>query len=119
MNEDICKEIISLLNGKEIKRESKVGSYPELQLSRVQLSNLHVAVEKHFSGFGKILTDLSPKTTREELCQCWLYLLDLEDVQIAHLLFCDYSTVKKRSKKMKGNFGIEKDPRQFIREFVL
>jgi tetratricopeptide (TPR) repeat protein len=119
MNEDICKEILSLLNNKEIKRESKVGYYPELQLSRSQLSCLDVAVEKHFGGFSKILTDLSPKISREELSQCWLYLLDLEDVQIAHLLSCDYSTIKKRSKKMKSNFGIEKDPRQFIREYVL
>ena len=119
MNEDICKEIISLLNNKEIKRESKVGSYPELQLSRTQLSCLNIAVEKHFGGFNKILTNLSPRISREELNQCWLYLIDLEDVQIAHLLSCDYSTIKKRSKKMKINFGIEKEPRQFIREYVL
>ena len=119
MNEDICKEIISLLNNKEIKRESKVGSYPELQLSQTQLSCLNIAVEKHFGGFNKILTNLSPRISREELNQCWLYLIDLEDVQIAHLLSCDYSTIKKRSKKMKINFGIEKDPRQFIREYVL
>ena len=119
MNEDICKEIISLLDGKEIKREAKIGSYPELQLSRTQLSCLDVAVEKHFIGFSKMLTDISPRISREELNQCWLYLLDLEDVQIAHLLSCDYSTVKKRSKRMKSNFGIEKDPRQFIREYVL
>ena len=119
MNEDICKEITASLSGKQIKRESKSNAYPELHLNNTQLLLLSVAVEKHFPGFGKMLTDLCPKINRDEMSQCQLYLLDFEDVQIAALLSCDYSTVKKRSLKLKKAFGTEKELRLFIREFVL
>ena len=119
MNEDICIEILASLQGKDIKREAKSDAYPELHLGVSQLSRLEVAVEKHFNGLGKTLSDLYPRISRDEMYQCLLYLLNLEDVQIAALLDCDYSTVKKRSAKLKKHFGIEKDLFLFIREFVL
>ena len=94
MNEDICKEIVALLRGKHIKRDAKSDAYPELHLGITQLSRLDVAIEKNFAGFGKMLTDSFPKITHDEMIQCQLYLLNLEDVQIAALLSCDYSTIK-------------------------
>ena len=119
MNESICKDIVTALHGKQIKREAKSDSYPELHLSDAQLHELSVAVEKHFCGFEKTLTNLHPKISRNAMNQCLLYLLNLEDVQIAALLSCDYSTIKRRSAKLKQVFGTEKELRQFIREFVL
>ena len=119
MNEDICKEIVALLRGKHIKRDAKSDAYPELHFGITQLSRLDVAIEKNFAGFGKMLTDSFPKITHDEMIQCQLYLLNLEDVQIAALLSCDYSTIKKRSVKLKKAFHTEKDLRLFIRELVL
>lgn len=119
LNEDICKEIMNALHGKDIKREAKVGDHSEMKLSATQLSRLDVAVEKHFKGFIKMLTDMYPRISNDEIHQCLLYLLDVEDVQIAHLLFCDYSTVKKRSRKLQTAFKIEKELRLFIKDFVL
>ena len=119
MNESICKDILTTLNDKQIKREAKSIDYPELRLSDVQLHDLSIAVEKHFCGFEKTLTDLYPKINRNALNQCLLYLLNVEDVQIAALLSCDYSTVKRRSAKLKEAFNTEKEVRQFIRELVL
>ncbi|MBQ6771757.1 MAG: hypothetical protein IJP44_12370 [Bacteroidales bacterium] len=119
MSEEVCKEIMASLHGKQIKREAKSNAYPELHLSNSQLSLLTMAVEKHFSGFGKTLADRCPKISREELSQCLLYLLDLEDVQIAALLSCDYSTVKRRSSKLKKAFGTEKELSLYVRELVL
>ena len=119
MNENICHDIVTALRGKQIKREAKSGDYPELHLNDTQLHDLSVAVEKHFCGFEKMLTDLHPKISRNAMNQCLLYLLNLEDAQIASLLSCDYSTVKRRSTKLKQAFGSEKEPRQFIRECVM
>ena len=119
LDEDICKEIMEMLKGKDIKREAKCGDYPELRLNPKQLSQLAAATEKHFGGLCKSLTDLCPKISRDEMNQCLLYLLNAEDVQIAALLNCDYSTVKKRSAKLKKAFGTEKDLLLFIRGFVL
>ena len=119
LNEEICRTIMGLLQGKEIKREAKRDDYPELHLSILQLSQLNIAVEKHFNGFGMMLTGLFPKISRDEMNQCQLYLLNLEDVQIAALLNCDYSTIKKRSGKLRKVFGTEKELLFFIRGFVL
>ena len=119
LNEDICRTIMDLFQGKEIKREAKRDDYPELHLSIPQLSQLNIAVEKHFNGFGMMLTDLFPKISHVEMSQCQLYLLNLEDVQIAALLNCDYSTIKKRSGKLRKVFGTEKELQFFIRGFVL
>ena len=76
MNESICKDILTALNDKQIKREAKSIDYPELRLSDVQLHDLSIAVEKHFCGFEKTLTDLYPKINRNALNQCLLYLLE-------------------------------------------
>ena len=119
MNEDICQEILLMLCNKHIKRESKRGDYPELFLNNNQLSSLRIAVEKHFCGFEKSLTDIYPKINRNTMNQCFLYLLDLEDVQVAALLSCDYTTVKKRSLKLKEVFNTKKEPCQYIRELIL
>ena len=119
LKEAICIEITTLLKDKLIKREAKSNDYPELHLSDTQFAQLRVAVERHFGGFSKMLTDRHPKISRDELNQCYLYLLDLKDTQIAALLSCDYSTVKKRSSKLKLKFDTEKDLHLFIKEFVL
>ena len=117
--EDICQEILKMVGEKQIKREAKRGDYPELQLNGIQLHKLSVAVEKHFGGFEETLTALYPKINRNAMNQCLLYLLNLEDVHIAALLSIDYSTVKRRSSKLKNIFNTEKEPRLFIRELVL
>ena len=119
MNESICNDILTAIRDKQIKREAKNGDYPELHLNNAQLHDLSIAVEKHFQGFEKTLTELNPKISRNAMYQCQLYLLNIEDVQIAALLSCDYSTVKRRSAKLRQAFGTEKELRQFIREFVL
>lgn len=118
IEEDICQYILTVLRGRHIKREAKSNAYPELRLSEEQLHDLSLAVEKHFCGFEKTLTDFSPKINRNAMNQCRLYLLNLEDVQIAALLSCDYSTVTRRSSKLKKEFHTEKEPRSFIQELV-
>jgi len=115
MDESICQEILAMLENKVVK---KTGDYPELCLNSIQLHDLSFAVEKHFHEFEKTLTDLYPKISRNAMSQCLLYLLNLEDVQISALLSCDYSTVKKRTSKLKTAFKTKKEPRQFIRDLV-
>jgi len=119
LNEDICRTVLDLFQEKEIKREAKRDDYPELHLSISHLSQLNIAVEKHFHGFGMMLADFYPKISPDEMNQCLLYLLNLQDVQIAALLNCDYSTIKKRAAKLKKVFGTEKELLFFIRGFVL
>ena len=119
IKESICQEILTMLNGVVIKRDAKSDDYPELRLNPYQLSRLRVAVEQHFNGFSQMLTNLYPRISHDEMSQCLLCLLDLKDVQIAALLHCDYSTIKKRSAKMKKALGIDTKLQHYIRHFVL
>lgn len=119
LNEAVCQEILESLKDKYIKREAKSEDYSELQLDEAQLSKLLVAVERHFEGFCNLLTDRYPKINRNEMNQCLLCLLNLEDVQIAALLHSDYSTIKKRAAKLRKAFHTEKNLQLYIRELVL
>ena len=119
LDEAICQEILSLAQDIHIKREAKIDDYPELRLDERQLSQLEVAVERHFNGFGKLLSKAYPKIKPIEMQQCMLCLFNLQDVQIAALLHCDYSTIRKRSKKLQKAFGLEQTLKVFIRGQVL
>ena len=119
MSESICQSIVEKLEGKRIKREAKLDYYPELELTSQERSQLATAVERHFKGFGKLLTTLYPNITRTDMEQCHLCLLNLQDVQIAALLHNDYSTVKRRSDKLKKAFSTEKTLQAFLLEWVL
>ncbi len=119
MNEPICQTILGMFEGVHIKRGANINDYQYLRLDKDQLLKLEVAVSKHFDGFGSKLTSLYPKITRNEMNQCLLSLLNFEDVQIAALLQCNYSTIKKRSVKLKNAFQTEKTPQSFLREWVL
>ena len=119
MKEEICQEILIKLSDKTVKREAKKTDYPELRLSDAQLHELYIAVEKHFNGFEVVLIDLFNRINRNEMNQCMLYLLNLDDTQIAALLSCDYSTVKRRSSNLTRTVQTDKELRLFIRELVL
>ena len=118
LDEDICIEINDLLQGKNLKRDLKSDAYPELWLAESQLSKLENEVEKHFPDFVKKLSNKYPKIRCEEIHQCLLYLLNLDDTQIAALLHCDYSTVKKRSAKLKTRFGTLKELQVYLMEIM-
>ena len=119
INEPICQTILGMFKGVHIKREANINDYQYLRLDKDQLLKLEVAVSKHFDGFGSKLTSLYPRITRNEMNQCLLSLLNFEDVQIAALLQCNYSTINKRSAKLKKAFRTEKTLQSFLREWVL
>ena len=119
MSESICQSIVEKLEDKQIKREAKLDYYPELQLTSLERSQLEAVIARHFDGFDKKLTALYPKITRSETCQCHLCLLNLRDVQIAALMHNDYSTVKRRSDKLRKAFSTRKTLQSFLLEWVL
>lgn len=119
LKEDICKEILGLMQGKNVKREAKINDNAGLKLDQAQLLRLNAATEKHFTGIGDMLLAQYPRMTKDEKSQCLLYLLDFDDKQVAALLGVDYSTIKKRSAKMKKALGTDKKIPFLIKEIVL
>ena len=118
INDPICQSIIRRFENKHIKREAKRDDYPELQITGREQSQLATAVEHYFKGFGNMLTSLFPKITRADMEQCRLCLLNLQDVQIAVLLHKDYSTVIRRSDKLRKAFATEKPLQTFLLDLV-
>ena len=106
--------VLETLRNEHIKREAKSVDYPQLRLDVDQLAQLEVAVEKHFNGFGNLLTALYPRINQNEKTQCCLCLLNLHDTQIAALLNKDYSTIRKRSAKLRKAFSTDKTLQLFI-----
>ena len=118
LEEDICKEILALVEGRILKREAKSIDNQDVWLNKQQLLELSAAVERHFSGFREILVNKYPRIDKE-ISQCYLYLLNLNDVQIAAVLGCDYTTIHRHSTKLKKVFGTEKEFPVYIRDMVL
>lgn len=118
-NEPICQDILGLFHDVYIKRDAKCDDYPQLWLNENQLSQLTVAVERHFHGFSEMLSERYPKINPNEINQCMLCLLNLDGVKIAALLHCDYSTISKRTVKLKKAFGTDKSLQVYFRELVL
>ena len=119
LEEDICKEILDSVEGKTFKREIERSDYQDIILSNTQLARLSTAVEKHFSGFRKMLADKYPKMDENEINLCYLYLLNLNDIQISALLNLGYSSLKKRVSKLKKAFETEKELSGYIRDMVV
>jgi len=119
LEEDICKEILASVEGKAFKREMEKSDYQDIILNNTQLARLSTAVEKHFSGFRKMLADKYPKMDENEINLCYLYLLNLNNIQISALLNLGYSSLKKRVSKLKKAFKTEKELLRYICDMVV
>ena len=119
ISEGICQSILAAFKETQPKRGSKSYDHPEIALNDKQLFQLEIAVEKHFCGLVGILAERCPRMSRNDTIQCQLSLMNLTDAQIAALMRNDYSTVKKRSNKLKKAFGTEKTLQLFIKGLVM
>jgi tetratricopeptide (TPR) repeat protein len=119
ISEDICQSILAAFKETQPKRGSKYSDHPEIALDDKQLFQLEMAIEKHFCGLVGILAERCPRMSRNDTIQCQLSLLNLTDVQIAALMRNDFSTVKKRSNKLKKAFGTEKTLQMFMKDLVI
>ena len=89
--------------------KSKVSylDYSDYALSKEQITALREAADRHFGQFTIRLAKAYPDLTKSDLNYCCLYLLDLNDADIAALMQRAYNTVSDRSRKLKTLFGSE------------
>ena len=119
LNEEICQEIKGLIKDENIKRIAIKESYSHLRLDGSQLLRLEEAAEKHFNGLKTKMLILYPKIKQFETDQCLLYLLDLNDSEISILLGKDYTTINKRTQKLKKEFKIDTELAVFVKGIVI
>ncbi|MCR5657805.1 MAG: hypothetical protein K6G25_00595 [Bacteroidales bacterium] len=106
-DEPICRLIMERVNEGQFKSKVNYLSYQEYALSREQVTNLREAADRHFGQFTVRLAKAYPDLTKSDLDYCCLYLLDLNDADIAALMQRTYTTVSERSRKLKALFGSE------------
>ena len=103
--EPICRLIMERVNEGQFKSKIDYINYKDSALDKQQLLDLRLAVDRHFRQFTVRLKKTYPELTNSDLDYCCLYLLGLNDADIAALMQRAYNTVVERDGKLKKIFG--------------
>lgn len=102
MEKPICKEIMNKIGNVTLKT---TVSYPEFQLTEKQQVRLVKAVDDVFNRFSIEILNLYPRLTKSDILYCCLFLIGLNEKQIAALVGTTYQNVWSRSSKMSKIFN--------------
>ena len=105
--EPVCRQILDAVASENIKSTVDMKIYSAIALTRQQQEQLRMAVERHYGTFAESLKKTYPKLTNDDLNYCRLYLLGLNEVQIAALMQKSYPSVWERADKLKRIFGTD------------
>jgi tetratricopeptide (TPR) repeat protein len=105
MKEGICVNIKQRVKQMEKFSSFDVKSYHSLYLTKKELSELYLIIDKYCPNFSERLLDKYPSLNTGDLKLCRLYLLDLSIIQVAVLLDTDYSSIRKRTNRLKEKTG--------------
>ena len=106
--EPICRLIMERVNEGQFKSKIDYINYKDSALDKQQLLDLRLAVDRHFGQFTLRLRKTYPRLTNSDLDYCCLYLLGLNDADIAALMQRAYNTVVERDGKLRKIFGNNK-----------
>lgn len=115
MKEDICIRINDNVRSQDITARN--SSWKNVPFTTEDATALKEAVLKHYANFEAFLLSKYPKMSHEDLQLCQLYLLGLDERQIAVLQCKTYSAIKKRAKVLKDYLGINESLSAFILKF--
>ena len=103
--EPVCRLIMERVKEGQFKSQMDCSIYKDFALSKEQLMALHSAANRHFEHFTDRLAQAYPDLTKNDLDYCCLYLLGLNDADIAALMQRAYNTVNERNSKLRRIFG--------------
>lgn len=109
LDEPICVEILNSLQGKNIKSNLKPIDYKDIALRDEQMMQLMDAADRNLNHFPQNLKKQYPSLGATDIRYCCLYLLGLNEAQIAALVQRSYQSVWTRAKEMKAVFGNDND----------
>lgn len=105
--EGIYRNIVQRLKMAESCSSFDVKDYAPLALTQKEMNELFSAIDRHCPDFSKRLKKMYPELNRGDLQLCRLYLIGLSILQAAILLGTDYSSVRKRTVRLKKKLGSE------------
>ena len=116
--EPICRLIVERVNEGQFKSKVDYYIYKDYALSKEQLLALREAADSHFGQFTHRLKKDYPSLTKGDIDYCCLYLLGVEEADVAALMQRAFNTVCERSRKLKGIFGSDKPLSTTLRDFA-
>ena len=105
MEEPICRHILKVVREQQFKSKVDYLYYKEFALSKEDLLALREAADLHYGQFTSRIRKAYPSLTKGDIDYCCLYLLGLEEADIAALMQRAFNTVCERSRKLKAVFG--------------
>ena len=115
LKEAICSKINDSVRSLYIT--AREGSRKNVALTKEDSDALRDAVLRHYENFESFLLSKNPKMNKDDIQLCQLYLLGLDERQIAVLQCKTYSAIKKRASVLKGLMGIEESLSAYILKF--
>ena len=103
--EPVCRLIMERVNEGQFKSKVDYLVYKDYALNKEQLLALREAADVHFGDFTARLIKEYPTLTKGDIDYCCLYLLGLNDADIAALMQRAFNTVCERDRKLKAIFG--------------
>ena len=116
--EPICRLIMERVNEGQFKSKMDYRVYKDYALNKEQLMALREAADVHFGQFTTRLKQDFPSLTKGDIDYCCLYLLGMEEADMAALMQRAFNTVCERSRKLKGIFGSDEPLSTTLRDFA-
>ena len=105
LKESICSKIGNSVRSLHIT--AREGSRKNVALCDEDAIALRETVLSYYPSFESVLLSKNPKMSKDDLQLCQLYLLGLDERQIAVLQCKSYSAIKKRAKALEESLGID------------
>ena len=116
--EPICRLIMERVNEGQFKSKVDYLVYKDYALTKEQLLALREASDVHFGQFIARLKKDYPSLTKGDIDYCCLYLLGVEEADVAALMQRAFNTVCERSRKLKGIFGSDESLSTTLRKMA-
>ena len=115
LKETICCKINDSVRSLYIT--ARDGSRKNVTLTKEDSDALKDAVLRHYENFESFLLSKNPKLKKDDIQLCQLYLLGLDERQIAVLQCKTYSAIKKRAAVLKESMCIKENLSAYILKF--
>ena len=113
VREPVCVKINDAVRDLQITTRKPYTSY-RVNFDDVTLTQFGQVVSAYYGEVKPALLCLYPSIAQEDLLLCYLYLLGMENKQIAVVRHREYSTVRKQAGELKRRLGIEESVRDYV-----
>ena len=113
VREPVCVKINDAVRDLQITTRKPYTSY-RVNFDDETLTQFGQVVTAYYGEVKPALLCLYPSIAQEDLLLCYLYLLGMENKQIAVVRQREYSTVRKQAGELKRRLGIEESVRDYV-----